>query len=300
MIRRKEGFQGERMVVLPPRVIETEEQDPLTSSLYITDIGHYPMAEHHYRERREAIDQYVLIYCVDGSGWYRLGSKEYTVGRDQYFILPAGMPHAYGACEGECWTIYWVHFKGAHAAIYAEGAQTPHNIEVTLNSRIADRISVFDESLSTLSAGDALPNLRYASSLLHYFLASMSFLKLYRNATSTADGEHDIVDAAIHFMQENVERRITLNDMLTYVGYSASHFSSLFRKHTGCSPLSYFNRLKMEYAGRLLRNTDLPVNKICFKVGFDDSFYFSRLFSKTMGMSPTKYREATGKALSHN
>ena len=117
MVSRKDGFLGERAVILPPRILEMEEGDPLVSSLYITDIGHYPMAEHHHRIRTEAIDQYVLIYCVDGSGWYRVGDKEYKVRKNQFFILPAGMPHTYGTDEGNEWTIYWIHFRGYLASL---------------------------------------------------------------------------------------------------------------------------------------------------------------------------------------
>ena len=64
-----------------------------------------------------------------------------------------------------------------------------------------------------------------------------------------------------------------------------------FKKHTGMSPLAYFNRLKIERACQLLKDTDLKVNQICLKLGIDDQYYFSRLFSKTMGISPTAYRE---------
>ena len=94
-------------------------------------------------------------------------------------------------------------------------------------------------------------------------------------------------------MQENIENRITLADVLRYVGYSQSHFSAVFKKHTGQSPLAYFNRLKIEYACRLLKETDLKMNQICYKIGIDDPFYFSRMFSKQMGMSPTEYRSLT-------
>jgi len=49
----------------------------------------------------------------------------------------------------------------------------------------------------------------------------------------------------------------------------------------------------VEHSCRLLRQTDLRVNQICYRIGIDDPYYFSRLFSKQMGMSPTKYREST-------
>ncbi len=287
MIKKKDGFLGERAVILPPMIIEMEENDPLVSSLYITDIGHYPMAEHHHRVRQEAIDQYVLIYCVDGSGWYVLKGQRYEVKRNQYFILPAGTPHEYGATEGERWTIYWVHFRGEHASVYAEGAQKPQEVKAAMNSNISNRNNIFEEILSTLHFGDGIEDLRYASSLLHYYLASLRYLRQYRS-TVRYDG---VVNAAIHYMKENVERHLTLQDVLDYVGYSSTRFSALFKKETGSSPLAYFNRLKIEYACQMLKTTDMHINRICYKVGIEDSLYFSRMFSKAMGMSPSEYRE---------
>jgi hypothetical protein len=61
MKKRKDGFMGERSIVLRPEIVELEARDPLASSLYVTDIGFYPSALYHYRERTEPIDEYVLI-----------------------------------------------------------------------------------------------------------------------------------------------------------------------------------------------------------------------------------------------
>ena len=97
MVKLKNGFTGERALVLPRMIVDKLEEDPLTSMLHITDIGYYPKAKHHFRERKEPINQYVFIYCIDGAGWYRIGEQEYTVSANQYFILPAGVPHAYAS-----------------------------------------------------------------------------------------------------------------------------------------------------------------------------------------------------------
>ncbi|MBP5197017.1 MAG: AraC family transcriptional regulator [Bacteroidaceae bacterium] len=288
MISRKDGFQGERAVVLPPVIVETEEQDDFCEGLFITDIGYYPKAEHHHRVREEGVNQYVLIYCVDGSGFYVVDGKRYEVGRNQYFILPIGKPHEYGATEGHHWTIYWVHFRGKAAHVFAEGAATPQSINVTMQSRISERINIFEEILTTLHLGDGIEDLRYASSLLAHFLASMRYLEQFRRAKT--EEERDIVEQAIHYMRENIEQHITMDEVLRYVGYSQSHFSTVFKKKTGVSPITYINRLKIEHACRLLRTTDMKVNQICYKVGIEDALYFSRLFSKIMNMSPTDYR----------
>lgn len=87
MVKLKNGFTGERALVLPRMIVDKLEEDPLTSMLHITDIGYYPKAKHHFRERKEPINQYVFIYCIDGAGWYRIGEQEYTVSANQYFIL---------------------------------------------------------------------------------------------------------------------------------------------------------------------------------------------------------------------
>ncbi|MGN1236644.1 MAG: AraC family transcriptional regulator, partial [Bacteroidaceae bacterium] len=269
------------------------------SSLYVTDIGYYPDAAHHYCERNTPINQFVLIYCVDGAVWYRVGNMQHEVARGEFFILPPGIPHSYGADENNSWTIYWVHFSGEHAAIYAENMQTPQKINVAFNSRIMDRISIFEEILSTLQSGDSLENLRYASSLLHHFLASMRYLKQFRTSQVNAGGrlsfaisdEKAICENAIHFMRENIEYHISLQKILDYIGYSQSHFSAMFKRQMGISPHAFFNRMKMEQACELLRETDMKINQICHKLGIKDQFYFSRLFSKVIGVSPSAYRK---------
>ena len=57
MVKLKDGFTGERALVLPRMIVDKMEEDPLTSMLHITDIGYYPKAKYHFRERKEPINQ---------------------------------------------------------------------------------------------------------------------------------------------------------------------------------------------------------------------------------------------------
>ena len=283
----KQGFTGERSIVLPRVAIEAEESDPLVSSLYITDIGYYPHADSHFVQRKEPISEYVLIYCVEGAGWFQTDSRQYEVGENQYFILPPNKPHAYGAHKTDPWTIYWIHFTGAHAAIYSEGATTPGRIPPAVNSRIMERNTIFEEIFATLQRNSDLESLRYASSLLHHYLATMRYLRIYRQA---APDTASLSQAVIHYMRENIEKRVTLKQMADYMGYSPSHLSMVFHKETGHSPLSYLNLMRIETACQWLTDTSQKVNQICHKVGIDDPYYFSRLFRSIKGCSPVEYR----------
>lgn len=291
MIKLKNGFSGERALVLPQSVVQEMEKDVLSSILHITDIGYYPKALHHFRERKEPISQFVFIYCIEGAGWFCCGGQEHRVSANQYFILPAGIAHSYGSDDANPWTIYWIHFKGKLASSFAGQGARPIDIKPSVQSRISNRNDLFEEIFRTLEMGYSHENLLYACSAFHYYLGSLRYLQQYREAARKESDTNDVVTAAIHYMKENLEKKLTLTDLAIHTGYSPSHFSVLFSKRTGYAPLTYFNQLKIQQACHLLDFTDMKVNQICFKIGIEDSYYFSRLFTKVMGMSPREYKK---------
>jgi quercetin dioxygenase-like cupin family protein len=67
----------------------------------------------------------VLIYCVKGQGWYSVKNKKFTVKQNQYFILPKGISHEYGAELKNPWSIYWVHFTTEKQRTCFSGAICP-------------------------------------------------------------------------------------------------------------------------------------------------------------------------------
>lgn len=81
-----------------------------------------------------------------------------------------------------------------------------------------------------------------------------------------------------------------LPDLARSVGLSPNHLGRLFREHLGQPPMQYLQALRLEQARNLLRHTDLRVNEIAWQVGWRDPLYFSRLFKRETGCSPSTFR----------
>jgi AraC-like DNA-binding protein len=91
-------------------------------------------------------------------------------------------------------------------------------------------------------------------------------------------------------MRKELSARLTVEDMALKNNLSASHFSSLFRKATGMSPMDYFIHLKLQKACLQLHSTEIKIKNIALEIGYEDPYYFSRLFKKHMNVSPDVYR----------
>ncbi|MDP4271986.1 MAG: AraC family transcriptional regulator [Bacteroidota bacterium] len=292
MVKIKSGFKGERAIILPESIINELKSNPFSNKLYMTDIGFYPKAGFHFRKRsKEESLQYILIYCLEGNGWIKTEGETQNISAHQFVIIPKGKAHAYGSDPDNPWTIYWIHFDGEMAGFFAEGLDKPVRISPGSDSRIELRLQLFEEMFATLRNGYSKDNLYYSLTEFYHFLGSLKFLRSYRESASEQETQRDVVDEAIHFMRENIRKRLTLAEIARYVGFSASHLSALFQQKTGYSPLNYLIQLKIQEACHHLDFTDLKINQICMMIGFEDPFYFSRLFTKTMGISPTEYRK---------
>lgn len=287
----KDGFKGERISILPSSMVEELKQHTLGKELYITDIGYYPHAYCHYRSRKkEEAKEYVLIYCVEGEGWFELDGKKHSVHANQFFILPEHKQHTYGSAANAPWTIYWMHFNGAKAAFFSKDFDRPTDISPNDNSRIKERLNLFEEIFSCLNRTYTINYILYATTGLFHFLGSMKFLGEYRDSNVSRAERLDVVDKAIHFMQENLNKKVLLQDIANEVKLSVSYFTNLFYEKTGYSPLRYLTQLRIQEACRYLDSTDMKMNQISPLVGIEDPLYFSRLFAKTMKMSPSEYR----------
>jgi AraC-like DNA-binding protein len=288
-IKKREGFQGQKAIVIPRQILSTRcAKNDVISNLYVTDIGYYPKAKFHYRERLHGADQHILIYCHEGKGKVMIRNTEYKIEASDFFTIPQKLPHSYEANDENPWTIYWVHFKGTTSSQIVSRIEKQIGLKgfIQYNEK---SIELFNEIYGQLERGYSSDNLMYANMCLWHFLTTFLYNDKY--ATSGKLANKDSTDIAIDYLSKNIDKVLTLEDIASEINLSPSHFSYLFKKKTGFSPIEYFNHLKVQKACQYLLFTNLRVKEISQELGIEDQYYFSRLFTKVMGIAPNDYRE---------
>jgi AraC family transcriptional regulator, arabinose operon regulatory protein len=289
MIKKEEGFAGQRSYKLSPTVLKSVTDHPLCQRLYITSIGLYPKAAFHARKRKKGCNQHILIYCVQGEGWYEIQGERHPIKPNQAILLPAHVPHQYGADIQKPWTIYWLHFTGDYAGVFLNYL-CPQNQFLPLDlPPDPKRIVLFEDIFNRLTMADNLDNLVYANSCFYHFLATLKS-PVYKQKTGEALKEMDAVELAITFMKAHLNKNLSLRELAGQAGMSASHFSALFRKKTNNSPVNFFTCLRVQKACELLENSRLKIKDIAHQVGFHDPYHFTRVFTQVTGHPPKKFR----------
>jgi AraC-like DNA-binding protein len=105
----------------------------------------------------------------------------------------------------------------------------------------------------------------------------------------------DLVNIVISHLKSNIDKKIKLNDICSRFNYSRSFICKIFKEQTGISLITYFNKLKIEEAKRMLVETDMSAITISEHLGFSEAKYFGAIFKKQEGMSPLSYREQNAK-----
>ncbi|MCC3355867.1 AraC family transcriptional regulator [Bacillus sp. REN16] len=290
MIKKQDGFESEKLLVLPEYVLSDISTHPLISPFFVTDIGYYPHAKYHYRERLEACDTHILIYCADGEGWVELNhEKAFSLKSHMFIVIPAGTPHRYGADEQNPWSIYWFHLKGEEVITFINSFHLNEGpLQIPLNNFVKF-INLFDQCFVSLSDKpySKLHHIKI-SQTMRYLLSTLG---LASERTGQEERKDLYLEKTIHYMNEKIHTSIKLPELAKIAGLSTQHLTYLFKQETGFPPIDYFLRLKIQRACQLLDLTDYTVKEVASTLGIDDSYYFSRLFKKINGCSPTEYRK---------
>ncbi len=288
LMQKSRGFEGELVIEIPRVAMAKCKTLPLIHSLYISRMGFYPKALHHYYQRAAGISATILIYCTNGNGWIQLQNEKIHIKPGEIFVIPKNTIHSYAADKQNPWTIYWFHFAGINADDATNAIMNKGNSGVQVGFS-AERNELFNQIATTFLKGYSASNLLLANLTLPYYLATFISPEHFQKNELIAPSMSPS-DRAIKFMQQNLTNTLTLDNIAQSAHLSVSFFSKKFKKDTGYAPIEYFNHLRIQKACQLLHFSELRIAEVASEIGINDPFYFSRLFKQQMGVSPVSYR----------
>ncbi len=230
-------------------------------------------------------DHYLIHYILDGSGIFEVNNKTYNLHKGQGFLILPDIPSFYKADKCTPWKYAWIGFSGTKSEYYIANANL--NINNPIFSSENDFITdCFCQMKSAC-------NLSHASNIRVSALLQMAFSELIEeNGRCNSNSNYsEYIKQAINYIQANINKNISVNEIADYLSLNRSYFSIMFKNELNVSPKEYIKNHKIGKACQLLNNTDLSIKEVAYSVGFNDPLYFSREFKKVMGYPPKKHRE---------
>ncbi|WP_299183424.1 AraC family transcriptional regulator [uncultured Neptuniibacter sp.] len=277
--------------VIPRRVISELAMNPLSEGLYPLGMGYYRQASGHQMERKEHDDN-LLIYCLEGEGEGIINGQKSRIRSGDILLIPKGVPHTYQARKRKPWTIYWVHFHGNHAEAFVQHLQQRESnhrhyiMPIGIHSRLA---SDFEALLEARESTYNINAYICAANQLRQILSHIALLQPLARQKQSRGGLD--IERVHSLMQTHIHEQLDLDTLAGSISLSKYHFVKKYKEVTGTTPINHFIQLKIERACHLLDTTNNGINEVAFAVGYEDAYYFSRIFKKLMGVSPSQYRK---------
>lgn len=240
-------------------------------------------------------DCYCLHTVLSGTGILKINGQELHPSGKQMFLLKEGEFAEYTADEADPWRYCWVGFKGNLAKNLCEKMGFTDGI-YCLDSK-ADITEFYDliYRMHEKPEMNYMNDLRRKGLLLEFLALAISAgndpEKLQQEKRTSLD---TYVKIAAEFIRHNYAT-ITVNDVVEYVGFSRSYFSTLFKQKMDISLQEYLMKCRIDRSKELLETTDFPIQEVASRIGYDNPMNFSRAFRGSCGISPANYRKSVRK-----
>lgn len=258
-------------------------------SLIVSSCGYYRiLTRTEFRtDRPFGRRDYQLLYIAKGKGYFSFDGKLRTLGEGSMILYRPDEPQHYYYHAADRTEVYWVHFTGRDAGSLLKYYALPDTDNVFTAGTSPDLQWLYRQMIQELQLCRQNYEELLALILRHLFIVVNRCL----TEGSRDTGMLDEIERATHYFNENYRRQINIEEYAAARHMSVCWFIRSFRQTVKQTPMQYILSLRMANAQSLLESTQYNITEVAAAVGYDDPLYFSRLFRRHTGFSPTKYRE---------
>jgi len=232
-----------------------------------------------------------LLYIAGGKAhFYFDGSEKDTVVTAGHMVIYRPKePQRYVYYGTEQTEVYWVHFTGGNVKNLMRSYGITDDMRVIHTGNSPEYTRIFKQMIQELQRCQA----DYKEMLT--ILLQQIFISIHRYLTTEHKLKNDYLDmemeAALKYFNEHYNTELCIEEYARSKGMSVSWFIRSFKQYTGTTPMQYIVAVRITNAQMLLETTNDTITEIGHIVGYENPLYFSRIFKKQKGVSPSEYRK---------
>lgn len=250
--------------------------------IYLTGIG---TSDPEYRVmRKDGLISHQFLITKKGNGCLKVGNQLLPLNEGSCLYMPPKIPHEYyPVCEH--WETRWLVFRGEYIdeimktlGFHSFLVHKPHSLDRMLN--LFNRLLVSAKGISY----DA----HKSSSIIYECILEAKTLLLDKE--NEDNFTNHAIKPVIDFINSNYSKDITLEELSCLMGVSEQHFCRVFKKEINMRPMAYLTKVRVFEAKQKLYFTHMQILEIAKSVGFESATYFSLVFKKHEGITPSEFR----------
>lgn len=251
-----------------------------------------------HTSKREKLQSYLCFLVTDGSGQLAYEGDQYVLKKGDVVFIDCRKAYSHstgnsGGAEnvedgGSLWSLQWCHFYGSSMpAIYAKYCE--RGGEPVIHSEDpAPYTELLSDVYDLASSSDYIRDMRINERL--NTLLTLLMEASWHQGSSGANSRRMDLSQVKAFLDEHYGEELSLNAVADHFFIHKSYLARLFKEQYGVTLTTYLNQVRITHAKRMLRFTDKPIEEIGLECGIDEPNYFSRVFRKLEGVSPSEFR----------
>jgi AraC family transcriptional regulator of arabinose operon len=252
--------------------------------------GHFDEAPGYVVDRSSGCHDWLLIYCVRGSGRFSYTSGEFSTQSHDAVLIAPNTPHRYEVAPAtKRWELLWAHFLPPTEWRAWLKWQSPApgwgHLHVDNQHSCKQIVAHFKDTIQ-LTAGYR----HHREALALNALEAVLLCCHEQVVLERVQGQDPRISDVMDFICRQLDQPLGIQELARQCHLSPSRFAHLFREQMQMTPQKYVEQQRIERARELLEHTGYTIATISQEVGFESAFYFSRRFKHATGMSPREYR----------
>ena len=242
-------------------------------------------------------NHYLFHYVLSGRGQLLSADEEgdtrtFSLEAGQGFLICPGLVNTYSADERSPWKYMWLEFDGLRAKdLLTNAGLTSRDPIYLAGDPEAD--SALRGAMGYIVENPDAPPVRLIGQL-YLFLDALILASASRKNSPRTELRDFYIQEAVTYMEQNLSRNVTVEEIADVCGLNRSYFSKLFRESMGCPPQEFLIRMRLARATELMRAGEMSIGEVAARCGYPNQLHFSRAFKKRYGVPPREWRSQNG------